>query len=81
MKVDVWFEIFDPISVYLFTLVLEIVFNIIKGNKDIHVLDYFNYTLLYTIYANDTTFFLKNNQSVKDLMEVFDVFSIYFGLT
>ena len=81
MKVDVWFEIFDPISVYLFTLVLEIVLNIIKGNKDIHVLDYFNYTLLYTIYANDTTFFLKNNQSVKDLMEVFDVFSIYFGLT
>ena len=30
----------DPISAYLFILVLEIVFNFIKENKDIHVLTF-----------------------------------------
>ena len=31
----------DPISAYLFILVLEIVFNLIKQNKDIHGLTFF----------------------------------------
>ena len=50
----------DSISAYLFILVLEIVFNLIKQNKDIHGLSLFDHTFLYTAYADDTTFFLKD---------------------
>ena len=70
----------DPISAYLFILVLEIVFNLIKQNKDIHGLTFFDHTFLYTAFADDTTFFLKDKEFVKMVMKVFDTFSIYFGL-
>ena len=53
----------DPISAYLFILVLEIVFNLIKQNKDIHGLTFFDHTFLYTVYADDTTFFLEDKAS------------------
>ena len=50
----------DPISAYLFILVLEIVYLSIKENKKIKGLNIFNHTFLYTAYADDTTFFLKD---------------------
>ena len=50
----------DPISAYLFILVLEIVCLSIKENKKIKGLNIFNHTFLYTAYADDTTFFLKD---------------------
>ena len=49
----------DPISAHLFILVLETVFNLIKQNKDIHGLTFFDHTFLYTAYDDDTNFFLK----------------------
>ena len=49
----------DPISAYLFILVLEIDFLSIKENKKIKGLNILNHTFLYTAYANDTTFFSK----------------------
>ena len=70
----------DPISAYLFILVLEIVFNLIKQNKDIHGLTFFDHTFLYTAYADDTTFFLKDQESAKKVMDVFDTVSICSGL-
>ena len=70
----------DPTSAYLFILVLEIVFNLIKQNKDIHGLSFFDHTFLYTAYADDTTFFLKDKESVKKIMNIFYTFSIYSGL-
>ena len=36
----------------------------------------FQYTYLYTAYADDTTFFLKNKNSIRQLMETFS-FSQY----
>ena len=33
-----------------------------------------------TAYADDTAFFLKDKESVKKVMDVFDTLSIYFGL-
>ena len=66
-------------STYLFILVLEIVFNLIKDNKDIHGLTFFDDTFLYTAYVDDTTFFLKDKESVKELMNAF-FFSFYSGL-
>ena len=55
-------------------------FVLVKQNKAIHDLTFFNHTFLYTAYADDTTFFLKDKKSVKDVMNVFDTFSIYSGL-
>ena len=69
----------DPISAYLFILVLEIVFNLIKQNKDIHGLTFFDHTFLYTAYADGTIFFLKDKESAKNVMNVFDTFSFYSG--
>ena len=55
-------------------------FNLIKQNKDIHGLTFFDHTFfLDTAYAEDTTF-LKDKESVKKVMNVFDTFSIYSGL-
>ena len=70
----------DPISAYLFVLVLEIVFLLIQENKKIHGLNIFNHTLLYTAYADDTTFFLSNKQSVTEVIKVFEQFSLFSGL-
>ena len=67
-------------SPYFFILVLEIIFNIIKQNKDIHGLSFFDHTFLYTAHADDSTFFLKDKESVKKVIDVFDTFSIYSGL-
>ena len=59
----------DPISGYFFIMVLEIVLNLIKQNKDIHGLTFFDHTFLYTAYDDDTTFFLKDKESVKKVMK------------
>ena len=68
----------DPTSAYLFVLVLEIVFLLIKENKKIHGLNIFNHTFLYTAYADDTTFSLSNQQSVTEVIKVFEQFSLFF---
>ena len=70
----------DLISAYVFILVLKIVFNSIKENKDIHGLTFLDHTFLYRAYADDTTFFLKDKESVNKGMNVFDTFSIHSGL-
>ena len=54
----------DPISGYLFIPVLEIVFLSVKKNKKVKHLDMFNHTFLYTKYADDTAFFLKDKESL-----------------
>ena len=70
----------DPISAYLFILVLEIVFIMIKSNKQIKGLSLFDHEFLYTAYADDTTFFLTDEKSVKEVMKTFDCFSLFSGL-
>ena len=55
----------DPKSAYLFILVLEIMFNLIKLNKDIHGLIIFGHTFLHTVYADDTAYFLKDKKPLK----------------
>ena len=66
----------DPISAYLFILVLEVVFMLIKENKNINGLNLFDNTFLYTAYADDTTLFLKDKKSVTEVIKVFETFSI-----
>ena len=68
----------DQISAYLFILNLEIVFLFNKKSKKINGLNIFNKTFLYTAYADDTTFFLKDKKSVVELMNIFDTFSKFY---
>ena len=69
----------DPISASLFILVLEIVFLSIKENKKIKGRNISNHTFLYTAYADDTTFFLKDKESLVEVIKVFDIFSSFSG--
>ena len=55
-------------------------FNLIKQNKDVHDLTFFDHTFLCTVYVDDATFSLKDKESVKKVMNVFDTFSLYSGL-
>ena len=70
----------NPVSTYLFILVSEIVFLFTKESKKINHLSIFDKTFLYTAYADDTTFFLKDTKSVIELMKIFDKFSKFSGL-
>ena len=70
----------DPISAYLFILVLVIAFVLIKTNNNIEGLKIFNHNFLYTAYADDTTFFIKNVNSATEIIKTFDFFSLFSGL-
>ena len=49
-------------------------------NENIDGLNIFENILLYTAYADDTTFFLKDEKSVIELIKTFDIFSTFSGL-
>ena len=70
----------DPISAYLFVLCLEILFIMIKKEKNIRGLNIFDHLFLYTAYADDTTFFLKDKDSINHLSDIFNIFSNFSGL-
>ena len=64
----------------MFILVLEIVFLFTKESKKINGLNIFDKTFLYTAYADESTFFLKDTKSVIELMNIFDTSSKFSGL-
>ena len=64
----------DPVSAYLFILCLEIVFILIKANKRVKGINIFEHTYLYSAYADDTTFFLRDKRSIKKLVDIFATF-------
>ena len=66
---------------YLFILALEVLFELIKNNADIRGITIFNHAFLYTALADDSTFFLNDLLSVKNLIGTFTVFSLFSGLT
>ena len=70
----------DPISAYLFIIVLEIALLYVKENKNVKGINVFNNIFLYSAYADDTTFFVSDEGSVTEVMKVFDKFSLLFGL-
>ena len=71
----------DPISAYLFILALDVLFTLIKSNKDISGLNIFDHDFLYTAYADDTTFFLKDLSSAKNVLSSLKLYSNVSGLS
>ena len=59
---------------------MEVVFSLIKANPNIEGLQFFSHTFLYSAYADDTTFFLRNEKSATEVMKTFDKFSLFSGL-
>ena len=70
----------DPISAYLFILVLEIIFLSIDKNKNIRGFDICNHTFSYSANADNSTFSLNQELSVIEMMKLFDEFSLFSGL-
>ena len=70
----------DPVSAYLFILVMKMLFTLIKNNEKIRGLDILNYGFLYSAYADDSTFFLRNIDSVIELARTFKEFSSFSDL-
>ena len=60
----------DPISAYFFILALDILFYLIKTNKNIEGLNICDYSFLYSAYADDATFILKNVSSVTEIVSM-----------
>ena len=61
-------------------LAIEILFELIKNNDDIRGVTIFNHIFLYTAFADDSTFFLNDLLSLKNLIDTFKVFSLFPGL-
>ena len=70
----------DPVSAYLFILALEVLFVFIKSNENIKGIEIFKYVFLYTAYAHDSIFFLRDILSVKELINSFNQFYHFSGL-
>ena len=70
----------DTISAYLFILAFEILFLLIKENPHIKGLNIFYHCYLYSAYADDSTFFLKDVNSIKEMVNSFHIFSSFPGL-
>ena len=71
----------DLISMFLFILVLEIVFIMIKSNQNIQIINIFDHAFLYIVYADDTTCFLfKNKDSAIEPLSTFHKFSSISGI-
>ena len=71
----------DPISAYLFILVLEAAFCVIKSSKNIKGLNISNHEFLYTACADDTTFFLKDKNSIFETLNIFHKIYLVSGLS
>ena len=55
-------------------------FILIKANKRVKGINIFEHTYLYSAYADDTNFFLRDKSSIKELVNTFATFSKYSGL-
>ena len=65
---------------YVLILYLEILFILIKNDPNIKGIDIFEYCYLYTAYADDTTFFLKDENYIVHLSEKFKLFCYFSEL-
>ena len=65
---------FDPISAFLFNFSWEILFPLLQTKPEIAGLTIFDHCYLHSAYVDDTTFFLKNTISLKNMVDTFHFF-------
>ena len=70
----------DPIAPYLFILVIEVLAKMVQNNKSIKGLTINGVEIKQCIFADDTTYFLKDEQSLKKLISTIEIFSFYASL-
>jgi len=70
----------DPISAYLFIIVMEIFFTMVRDNENVIGLEILVFRYLLTVYADDATFIIKNESSAIEIFNTFDIFSEFSGL-
>ena len=70
----------DPISAYLFILVMEILFIQIRSYENIHSLKLFGYEFKLSAFADYVSYFLKDTDSVKELLKLLEQSSQYTSL-
>ena len=70
----------DPIAAYLFIIALEFMFIMIKNDNAIKPLEICDSKFLYSAYADDVSFYLKDYNSVRALSRVLETFSKYSDL-
>ena len=70
----------DPIAAYFFILVLEIFFIMIRNNKSINQLQILDFSYILSAYADDTTFFVADTNSIVEINNTFILFSKFSGL-
>ena len=61
----------DPLSAHLFILAIEIIFIKVRANKKIAGLDIFGQEFKLSAFADDATYFAKNEVSIKELSNLF----------
>ena len=62
----------DPISVYLFILVMEILFIQVKKNKNIKGITIFGFEFKLSSFTDDVSYFLQDLDSGKELLHLLE---------
>ena len=70
----------DPIAAYLFILVLEVFFIMLRSNDQVKKVCIMNFNFFLTAYADDTTFFVADINSVTIIFSTFDQFALFSGM-
>ena len=70
----------DPLSPYLFILMLEVLFSQIRNDKAVHGFKISNIEIKLTASADDTTFFVKDVASLRRILKIMTVYSKYSSL-
>ena len=70
----------DPISAYLFILVMEVFFQMIRKNRNIKGVEICGHFFNIVAYADDATAFVNDLESARLLIKTFGIFSKYSGL-
>ena len=70
----------DPIIAYLFIIVMEVFFTMVRNIENIQWLDISGFNYLLTAYADDATYIIKNISSAIEIFNTFEKFSELSGL-
>ena len=70
----------DPLSPYLFLLVIETMAHALRNDKDIKGVEFDNSEIRQILYADDMTMFVRNESSIKRIKDIFLAFYELSGL-